>query len=173
MIALHHQARLVELAHRPRDVLGWSYNVVKRARLVIGAHFRVGVARIVQHLVFEAHYVFLTVIGPFGRPILHREIDDILEAVSRVARQEYAILDAIFDAAIGAGRHLPLPLQFEIAEQILGEQVLRDVRAGLGFQAAIVDGPAIAGRDFLARIVPSGHGLAVEETDPTGLRRAG
>src|ERR1022692_4320685 len=173
MIAFHHQACLVELAHRPRDILRRTHDIVQRARLVARSHPRVGVARIVEDLVFEAHYIFLPMVGPFGRTVLHREIDEILEAVRRVVREEYAVLDAILDSAVGAGRHLPLPRQFEIAEHVLGEQVFGDVRAAIGLQAAIVDGPGVAGWNFLPRIAPARHGRAVEKTDPSGLRQAG
>src|ERR1700691_5825550 len=172
VIAFHQKAGLIELAHRPRDILRRAHDIVQRASLMTDAHARVGVARIVEHLVFEADYVLLAVIGPFSRPVLHREIDHTLETVAGVVRQEYAILYAILDSAVGAGSHLPLPHQFEIAEDIFGEQVFGDVRAVVGLEAAILDAPGVAGWNFLARIVPASHGRAVEQGDPSGLRVA-
>src|SRR5438094_4242 len=52
MIALQDEPRMIELAHRVCGILGGRKHIVQRASLVAGAAPRVGIALVVQHLVF-------------------------------------------------------------------------------------------------------------------------
>src|ERR1039457_350361 len=100
---------MIELAHRPGRVLERREHVIERARLVIGAAPRIGILRIVEHLVFEADYILLPLGRPVHAPTLDRRVHAILEPLPwDVVGQHHPLLYAVLHAAIAAWRNLPL-----------------------------------------------------------------
>ena len=118
-IALHHQARMIELAHRFGRVLQRREHVVQRARLMIRAAPRIGILLVVQHLVFEADRR-TPAPSPDG-PCAGSSCDAFTRSSNFCPGlsiiQHHAVLYAILHPAIAARRNLPVELHFEIAER--------------------------------------------------------
>src|SRR5260370_13065694 len=89
------------------------------------------------------------------------------ELFVRLRRQdEQMILNAILHAAISSARDAPVEGQLEIAEGLRAEKVLYDCRMRSRLEAAVFNGPGVAGRSLLPRVHPSVHGLSIEQQNP-------
>ena len=128
-IALHHQARMVELAHRFGRILRCCEDVVERRGPVQRAVVkRVGIGGIVRDLVLEADDVILTLGGTVAAPVLQGSVDVGFESRLVLVAQKEVVLNAIFQTAVAPRRNLPVPFELEIAVGVGAEEILFDHR---------------------------------------------
>src|SRR5438477_9298706 len=85
----------------------------------------------------------------------------------RLPRQDkQMILDPVLHPAIAGRRNAPVEDKIEIAEGLLGEQILAVTRFRGCLQAAVVDSPSVSRRRLLTRVHPTLHRFSIEQKDP-------
>src|SRR5215470_11213212 len=127
----------------------------------------IGMAFIVDALIFKADDVLLPMLGPRVTAVRVGESDLVLELCSFLFLYPNPVLDTIFHTAVGALGHAPVEDQIEVAELLRAEQIFLIPGAALRFETAILDGERV-GR-FLRRVLPAVERGAVEEQDPALL----
>src|ERR1022692_2251595 len=96
---------MIEFAHWTRYIPGSGKHVVQSGGLVARTIvFGIRVPGIVRNLVLEADHILLVLGGPIRAPVLQGGIHPVLEFRHWLVEQEYAVLNAIFHAAVASRR---------------------------------------------------------------------
>ena len=172
VVAFDDDARLVVLADGLGGGLRGGDHRIERASLIVGAALGVGVAGVVDHLIFECDDVFLRGLRAFefaGPCAVVGEVFKLPELLRAAFVDEEAVLHAILQSAVAFGFDLPFPCEFEIAKLGKAEEVFAEFGMRDGFQGAVFDDPGIAGGRELGDVFPAFHRFAVEEQLPAGL----